>query len=229
MNAVFSDRHDAGQKLAQQLLDYTNKSKAIVLGLPRGGVPVAYEIAKKLNLPLDVCLVKKLGLPDNPEVAMGAVAEDTLVRNYSGQVTIIDQNTAKTNQLQPEQIQAIAAQEKAELRWRESCYRHCRPMLAISNQIVILVDDGMATGLTMHAAVEVLQQHQPAEIIIAIPIASRQAIARVKHQVDNCICLVTPRSLRAVGFWYEDFNPTTDREVCDLLSQQTCQHFAGSC
>jgi putative phosphoribosyl transferase len=229
MNAVFSNRHDAGRKLAQKLAAYTNKSDVIVLALPRGGVPVAYEIAKKLNLPFDVCLVRKLGLPDHPEVAMGAVAEDALLDNYSGDITIIDRDRTKKYGVEQAEIQAIAAKEKAELRWRESCYRHYRPMLTIANCTIIVVDDGISTGLTMHAAVEVLRQHQPAGIIIATPVASQQAIARLKHQVDNFICLVAPESLGAVGFWYEDFSQTTDREVCELLNGQSCQNYAGSC
>lgn len=249
MNAVFSDRRDAGKKLAEKLLAYANKSEAIVLGLPRGGIPVAYEIAKGLNIPLDVCLVRKLSLPNYPEV-MGAVAEDALLQNYSGSITIIDRDLAQVSGVSPEQIQAmpssrrgtssmrssisadssyaIAAQAKAELRWRESCYRHSRPMLRVNHRTVIVADDGLATGLTMHAAVEVLRQHQPAEIIIATPVASRQAIAKLKHQVDNIICLVTPKSLGRVGFWYEDFTQITDREVCDLLAQQTCKNLAKS-
>jgi putative phosphoribosyl transferase len=229
MNAVFSDRRDAGQKLAQQLLAYTNSSQAIVLALPRGGVPVAYEIAKSLNIPLDVCLVRKLGLPRYPEMAMGAVAEDALLKNYNGSITIIDRDTAKTSGISPEQIQAIASKEKAELRWRESCYRHSRPMLTIDHRTIIVVDDGLATGLTMHAAVEVLRQHQPAEIIIATPVASQQAIAKLKDQVNQIICLVTPKSLGAVGFWYENFTQTTDTEVCNLLVQHTCQNLTESC
>lgn len=259
MNTVFSNRGDAGQKLAQRLLYYTNNLEVIVLGLARGGVPVAYEIAKKLNLPLDVCLVKKLGLPSSPETAMGAISlytqrdappgaisegvsfrnplgrhgltdgKDVLLDNYREDITIIDQDTAKINRLQSKQIQAIAAKKKAELRWRESRYRNSRPMLQIYNRTVILVDDGMATGLTMHAAIEVLSQHQPAEIIIAIPVASGQAIAKVEHLVDDIICLVIPHSLGAVGFWYEDFSQTTDLEVCNLLAQQTDQDFVELC
>jgi putative phosphoribosyl transferase len=229
MNAVFPNRRDAGQKLAQQLVAYTNKLDVIVLALPRGGVPVAYEIAKELNLPLDVCLVRKLGLPAHPEMAMGSIAEDALLPDYSGEITIIDRDTTKQYGVKELEIQAIAAKEKAELRWRESCYRHYRPMLAIANRTLIVVDDGISTGLTMHAAVEVLSQHQPAGMIIATPVASHQAIARLKRQVDNFICLVAPKSLGAVGFWYEDFSPTTDKEVCDLLNGQSCQNYAGSC
>ena len=219
MKAVFYNRHDAGQKLAERLLAYTNKSDTIVLGLPRGGVPIAYQIAKKLNLPLDICLVKKLGLPDYPEVAMGAIAEDTSLHKHNDGITIIDRDTTTINRLQPEQIQKIAIKEKAELKWREFYYRDRRPMLTIARHIVIVADDGMATGLTMHAAIELLQRNQPAGIIVATPVASKQAIAKVKHLVDDFVCLVMPQSLGAVGFWYEDFSPTTNREVCDLLSQ----------
>ena len=227
MNAIFTNRRDAGQKLAQQLSDYANRSDAIVLGLPRGGVPVAYEIANSLNLPLDVCLVRKLGLPNSPETAMGAVAEDALIHDYSA-FTIIDRHTIKSHNLKPKAIEAIAAKEKAKLRRRESCYRHYRPILTIANSIIILVDDGMATGLTMRAAVEVLDKHNPAEIIVASPVASRQAISKIENLVDNLICLLVPQSFGAVGFWYEDFNQISDREVCNLLERQTCHRFTES-
>ena len=228
MNAVFIDRYDAGKKLAQSLLDYANKPNVIVLGLPRGGVPVAYEIAKKLNLPLDVCLVRKLGYPGNSEVAMGAVAESNLIHDYDGHITILDRARVQTRGIKEEQVRAIAAKEKAELRWRESCYRRYRPMLTVTERIVIVVDDGMATGLTMHAAVEALNRCKPAKIVVATPVASSQAIALVKDLVDEFICVLTPQSLGAVGFWYEDFAQIADREVCDLLSKQTEEDFTES-
>lgn len=223
MNVVFPNRRVAGQKLAEQLRAYANHPQGIVLGLPRGGIPVAYEIAKNLNLPLDVCLVKKLGLPQSSETAMGAIAEDALIHDYCGNITIVDENTTQTHGVNAEVIKAIAAQAKAELRWRDSCYRHCRPMLQIRKHTVIIVDDGLATGLTMHAAVTVLQQHQPQKIIIATPVASSQAIKQLETQVDEIACLAVPEHFQAVGFWYEDFRPITDQEVCDLLSQAT-QH-----
>ncbi len=229
MNAVFSNRRDAGQTLAKQLLHYANHPQAIVLGLPRGGVPVAYEVAKNLNLPLDVCLVRKLGLPGNPELAIGAVAENSLIPDYDGHITILDPEQIQINGLDRDTVQAIAAKEKAELRWRESCYRHSRPMLTISDRTVIIVDDGMATGLTMHAAVEALSKHQPLEIIVAIPVASSQAIAKLELQVDDLIYTVAPKVLSAVGFWYKDFSQITDREVCNLLERQTCKHLTESC
>lgn len=229
MNAVFTNRRDAGQKLAVELLDYANQPQSIVLGLPRGGVPVAYEIAKKLHLPLDVCLVRKLSSPEDPEVAMGAVAENSLIHDYDGHITILDQEQVQASGLESQEVQAIAAQEKAELRWRESCYRHYRPMVSVDHRNVIIVDDGMATGLTMHAAVEALQQQQPTAIMVAIPVASPMAIAKIKNLVDNYICLFVPHSLGAVGFWYEDFRQITDQEVCTLLSRQTCQDLAEFC
>ncbi len=229
MNAVFIDRSEAGRKLAQQLTAYVNHPQAIVLGLPRGGVPVAYEIAKSLNLPLDVCLVKKLGLPDYPETAMGAIAESALIHDYSGNITIIDENITQSNDVDQEQIKAIAAGAKAELRWRECCYRHYRPLLKIKGNLVILVDDGIATGLTMHAAVTALQSHQPQKIIIATPVAAQKTIRQLTTLVDEITCLVTPKSLGAVGFWYEDFSQVSDQEVCNLLSKQTHKSFAESC
>ena len=228
MNAVFSNRQEAGKRLAQKLTSYANHSQAIVLGLPRGGVTVAFEIAKNLNLPLDVCLVKKLGLPGYPEVAMGAIAEDALIHDYSGNITVIDEDTTRRNDIAPEQIQAIASRVKAELRWRDACYRHCRPMLKIKGSLVILVDDGIATGLTMHAAVTVLQQHQPQKIIIATPVALQITLKQLAPLVDDVTCLVTPKSLSAVGFWYEDFSQVTDQQVCDLLCQETHKGLAES-
>ncbi|VEP18637.1 Phosphoribosyltransferase [Hyella patelloides LEGE 07179] len=221
MNRVLLNRKEAGCKLAEKLNTYFNHPQALVLGLPRGGVPVAYEIAKSLHLPLDVCLVKKLGLPQNPEVAVGAVAEEALLHNYSGDITIIDRNTAQMHGVEEEKIQAIAAQVKAELRWRDNCYRQCRPMIPISGRVVIVVDDGIATGLTMHAAVKVLQQHQPERIIIATTVAAISALQQLKPEVDEIICLLKPRYFNAVSLWYEDFPQITDQEVCDLLSQET--------
>ena len=228
MNMVLPNRKEAGRRLGAQLTAYVDHPQAIVLGLPRGGVPVAYEIAKKLHLALDVCLVKKLGLPQNSEITVGAVAEDALVHNYSGNITIIDGNTAQIHGVNQEPIMAIAARAKAELRWRDRCYRNFRPMLKIRGRTVILVDDGIATGLTMHAAVTVLQQHQPEKIIIATPVASLSALKQLKTQVDDITCLITPKDCKAVGFWYEDFTPITDQEVCELLSQETQKTLAGS-
>lgn len=219
METILPNRKEAGRQLAEKLTAYVNHPQAIVLGLPRGGVPVAYEVARALNLPLDVCLVKKLGLPENSEVAIGAIAEDALLSDYSGKITIIDENLAQIHEIGQEEAKAIAAQVKAELHWRERCYRNFRPMLNTFGHIIILVDDGMVTGLTMHAAVTILQQHQPEKIIIATPVASLSAIEQLETQVDEITCLITSTYFNTVGFWYEDFSQTTDQEVCDLLSQ----------
>ena len=221
MKTVFSNRREAGKRLATELAAYANHPQTIVLGLPRGGVPVAYEVAKILNLPLDVCLVRKLGLPNDPETAIGAIAEDALLPNYCGNITVIDRDMGKIHGVNSEQIQAIAAKEKAELRWRDRCYRSFRPMLKIPQRSVIVVDDGIATGQTMQAAVTVLRQHKPEKIIIATPVAALPAVEKLTTQVDDFVCSIKPKLLGAVGFWYEDFTQTTDREVCDLLSQVT--------
>ncbi|MEM7761456.1 MAG: phosphoribosyltransferase family protein [Cyanobacteria bacterium P01_A01_bin.40] len=229
MNAVFANRREAGKRLVQKLSLYANSSQALVLGLPRGGVPVAYEIAKHLNLPLDVCLVKKIGLPNQPEVAVGAIslrhdltnAEDALIQNYGGDITVIDAGTADRNAVGQEEIRELAARVKAELQWRESCYRQYRPMIKAEGNIVIIVDDGMATGLTMYAAVTAVQRQKPQKIILAVPVALQQALHQFENLLDDIICLVAPKSLSAVGFWYEDFSQVSDQEVCDLLAQQT--------
>ena len=218
MNAVFLNRYDAGRKLAKKLSSYHNHSQTIILGLPRGGVPVAYEIAKNLNLPWDVCLVRKLGLPGFPETAMGAIAENASIHEPTNETTIIDRQRVKVKGVSQEQINAIAAREKAELKWRANNYQRYRPMLTIAQRTIILVDDGIATGLTMHAAIELLRQHQPKQIIVATPVIASQAIERLKTQIDKLIYSIAPTSLGAVGFWYEDFSQVTDREVCDLLS-----------
>jgi putative phosphoribosyl transferase len=228
MNTILPNRAEAGRRLAEKLTSYVNDSQAVVLGLPRGGVPVAYEIAKSLHLPLDVCLVKKLGLPNNPEVAIGAVAEDALLHDYTGHITIIDEDTAHLQGVDPEEIKAIAARVKADLRWRDHCYRDCRPLLNLFGQVLILVDDGIATGLTMQAAIDILKQHQPEKIIIATPVASASAIAELATQVEEIVSLITPQYFNAVGFWYEDFSQISDQEVCDLLAQETQKNLVHS-
>jgi putative phosphoribosyl transferase len=218
---IFLNRQEAGRKLAVKLTAYVNHPQAIVLGLPRGGVPVAYEIAKNLNLPLDVCLVRKLGLPQNSEVAMGAIAETAPAADRSSNIIVVDRNTTKMYDINNEQIQAIATKELEELRWRDRTYRNFRPMLKIAERIVILVDDGMATGLTMQAAVMGLRQSQPQKIIVATPVAARSALEQFKPQVDDIVCEIAPKNFGAVGSWYRDFNQTSDRQVCALLSEET--------
>ena len=230
MSIILTNRKQAGRRLAKKLTAYANHPQALVLGLPRGGVPVAYEIAQALNLPLDVCLVRKLAVPENPEFAIGAIAEDSLITNYSGEVIIIDKNTTQIKGLDKEEINAIAAKEKAELKWRDRCYRHFRSPMKIEGRIVILVDDGVATGLTIHAAVTALKQHEPEKIIIAVPVISLEIINQFKAQFDKIeiVCVNSPKHLAAVSFWYEDFRETSDREVCELLSEFTQQPVVSS-
>ena len=221
MNAVFLNRQEAGNRLAHKLTAYKDCPQAIVLGLPRGGVLVAYEIAKSLKLPFDVCLVKKLGLPGYRETAMGAIAEDALIHDHDGNITIIDRNLTQKAKVDRSQIQATTAKVKAELRWREHCYRNYRPMLEIKDRIVIVADDGIATGLTMQAAVTALRKHQPQKIVLAIPVALEKTLRQFETLVDDIACLVTPKSIGAVGFWYEDFRQVSDREVCEVLAKQS--------
>lgn len=229
MNAVFKDRKEAGRKLAKQLTSYVNHPQAIVLGLPRGGVPVAYEIAKNLNLPLDVCMVRKLGLPNYPETAMGAIAEDALVHDYSGKITVINADIVQASGIDQAQIQAIAAKERAELRWRSFFYRNYRPIVKIRDQTIILVDDGIATGSTIYAAIIALQKHKPKQIVIAVPVTSSQGAERLNLYVDNFIYVVKTESFSSVGFWYEDFSQVTDQEVRDLLCKKTYGSLAKFC
>ena len=237
MKTVFLNRQEAGKKLAEKLTDYRDCSQAVVFGLPRGGVPVAYEIATSLNLPLDVCLVKKLSLPDNPEMAISAIAEDALIHDRSCKLTIIDRYYLQKD-LNSSEIQAIATQAMAELRLRDRCYRNYRPTLQVKDKIIIVVDDGLATGLTMQAAIRALSQHQPQKIVVAIPVASSEAISRLRSLANEIICLFVPNPLFAVGLWYENFNQVSDLEVCELLSAKktiVCKEsekkmgFAGSC
>jgi putative phosphoribosyl transferase len=209
MNSRFHNRTDAGQSLAQQLEGYKNRKDVVVLALPRGGVPVAFEIAKKLNLPLDICLVRKLGVPENRELAMGAIA--------SGGVRIINREVVNYWKISPETIEKVTQAEKKELCRREEVYRGHKPWPKIYNQTIILVDDGIATGSTIKAAIAILKQQQPKKIIVAIPVAPPSVGRELKQKVDEFICLKMPENLDSISLWYEDFSQTTDQEVCSLL------------
>lgn len=207
----FQDRADAGIYLAEQLQKYANKPDTIVLGLPRGGVVVAYEVARGLGLPLDVFLVRKLGVPGYEELAMGAIA--------SGGVQVINQDVLRSIRISDSQIQEIAAKETEELKRRERVYRHNRGPLTVRGLTVILVDDGLATGATMRAAVAALKKLGPRKIVIAVPVASREACDEFRKSVDEIACGITPAQFHAVGAWYEDFSQTTDKEVIQLLRE----------
>ena len=208
---LFKNRTEAGQKLAQELKAYANRPDVLVLGLPRGGVPVAFEVAKALNAPLDVFLVRKLGVPGHEELAMGAIA--------SGGVPILNKETVKSLHLSQEAIARTAAQEQRELERREWAYRGKQPPLVLSDRTVILVDDGLATGATMHAAAIAIRQQHPKRIVAAVPVSAPETCDELQLEVDEIICAETPRPFYAVGLWYKEFSQTTDAEVQDLLQR----------
>ena len=212
MPTPFRDRREAGRLLAAQLAAYAHRPDVLVLGLPRGGVPVAYEVARTLGVPLDIFLVRKLGVPGYEELAMGAVA--------TGGVRVLNEQVVNGLRIPDHVIDAVAAQEQEEMRRRERLYRDGRHSPDVRGRTVILVDDGLATGSTMHAAIQALRQQQPARIVVAVPIASPEACEALKYEADEVICLLTPEPFDAVGRWYEDFSQTTDDEVRDLLAQQ---------
>jgi predicted phosphoribosyltransferase len=206
--------------LAQKLGPYANRHDVIVLALPRGGVPVAFEVARALKAPLDVFIVRKLGVPGYEELAMGAVA--------TGGVRVVNDQIVRALGIPDYVIDAVASWEEQELARRERLYRDDRPTPEVRDRTVILVDDGLATGATMHAAVKALRQQQPARIIVAVPIASPETCEEVRAEVDDIICAVTPEPFYAVGFWYDDFSQTTDEEVRELLARSAqINHAAG--
>ncbi|MEH2150070.1 phosphoribosyltransferase [Nostoc sp.] len=208
---LFKDRRFAGQVLAKELTAYANRPDVVVLGLPRGGVPVGFEVAKALNAPLDVLVVRKLGVPDQEELAMGAIA--------SGGVRIVNKYIISLVKISDEVIAKVAVQEERELERRERLYRGNRPFPDLQGRIVILVDDGLATGATMWAAVVAVRKQQPAQIVIAIPVAAPETCQELEVEVDEIVCVSTPSPFHSVGLWYEDFPQTTDEEVCDLLAK----------
>jgi predicted phosphoribosyltransferase len=207
----FRDRREAGRLLAATLAAYANRPDVLVLALPRGGVPVAYEVARVLGASLDVFLVRKLGVPGHEELAMGAIA--------SGGVRVINNELVRALRIPDYMIEAIVAQEQQELARRERLYRGDRPPPDVRGRTVILVDDGLATGSTMYAAVTALRQQQPARIVVAVPIAAPETCDELREAADDIVCAVTPQPFHAVGLWYEDFSQTTDDEVRDLLAQ----------
>ncbi|MGH7693446.1 MAG: phosphoribosyltransferase [Gemmatimonadaceae bacterium] len=208
---LFVDRHDAGRQLGGTLAerDFDTRN-AVVLGLPRGGVPVAYEVAKALDLPLDVFVVRKIGLPMHPELAIGATA--------SGGVRIFNEEMIRELGVTDAEIATVVANEERELARRESLYRGYERAVDVKGKTVILVDDGLATGASMFAAVTALRAHSPAQIVVAVPIASREACEDLGGVADVVVCVETPDPFRAVGLWYHDFSQTTDEEVRALLA-----------
>jgi len=207
----FLDRHDAGRRLAASLGKYVDRSDLIVLALPRGGVPVGYEVAQALHAPLDVFLVRKLGVPGHEELAMGAIA--------TGGVRILDQNLVRMLGIGPDEIERVTAREQRELERRELLYRDNRPAPDVTGRTVVLVDDGLATGSTMRAAVEALRREGARTIVAAVPIAAPDTCESMRDEVDDIVCAVTPEPFRAVGIWYVDFSETSDQEVRELLER----------
>jgi putative phosphoribosyl transferase len=206
----FHDRREAGQLLARQLADYKDRDDVVVLALPRGGVPVASEIARELNAPLDVFVVRKLGVPWQPELAMGAIA---------GRGTeVLNGAVVTAYNIQPHVIRTVADRERVELQRRLQEYRGNRPLLQVHDRVVVLVDDGLATGSTMRAAVQALRQDRPKTVIVAVPVAAVETCRALQADVDAIFCLRTPPNFSAVGYWYEDFSQISDDEVRELLS-----------
>jgi putative phosphoribosyl transferase len=207
----FHDRADAGRVVAADLAAYAGRPDLLVLALPRGGVPVAYEVARALGAPLDVFIVRKLGLPGHEEFAMGAIA--------SGGIRLINEEVVREFGVTEAEIAAVSAAEALELERRERQYRRDRPRPVIEGRTVILVDDGLATGATMHAAVLALREKRPARLIVAVPVAAADTCDAFREIVDDIVCAETPAPFYAVGLWYEDFSQTTDEEVQDLLNR----------
>lgn len=208
---LFQTRIDAGRRLAKLLRLYTHCPNAIVLAIPRGGVPVAAEIAEAIVAPLDVLVVRKLGVPTSEETAMGAIA--------SGNFQFLNQDLVERLHISPEAIDSEMQQEAQELARREQAYRDGLPPLDLRDRIVILVDDGLATGASMQVAIAAVKQHVPEELIVAVPVAAKDICQQVGAEVDHIVCAETPQPFYAVGLWYEEFPQTTDDEVKSLLRQ----------
>ena len=208
---LFRDRTDAGRRLAEELSGYAGRQDVIVLALPRGGVPVAYEVARVLGAPLDIFLVRKLGVPGQEELAMGAIA--------TGGVRVVNESVVGHLRIPGEVIDAVASQEQRELERRERAFRDGRPAPYVRGLTAILVDDGLATGSTMRAAAAALRKQGPARIVVAVPVSAPETCDELRSEVDEVVCVVTPRPFNGVGMWYDDFSQTTDEEVRDLLGR----------
>jgi putative phosphoribosyl transferase len=207
---IYRDRRDAGKQLAERLKEYANRNDVLVLALPRGGVPVAFEVAKALNAPLDIFLVRKLGVPGHEELAMGAIA--------SGGVRVFNDDVINYLGIPSRVIDAVAEKELKELERRERSYRGDRPEPDVRGKTIILVDDGLATGSTMRAAAAALREQGPARIIVAVPVSAVQTCDEYRMGVDEIVCTYTPEPFFGVGQWYLDFSQTTDEEVRQLLT-----------
>jgi predicted phosphoribosyltransferase len=211
MGKIFRDRTEAGQCLARELKRYANLPDIIVLGLPRGGVPVAFEVAAALHAPLDVFIVRKLGTPGQQELAMGAIA--------SGGVRVINEDVVRGHDISMEVIDAVAEAEDRELKRRELAYRGCQSEPDVTGRTVILIDDGVATGATLRAAIRAIRSQHPARLIVGVPTAARSTYMELRTEVDALVALMTPEPFFGVGEWYSDFTQTSDAEVAELLER----------
>jgi predicted phosphoribosyltransferase len=211
MEKTFRDRVDAGEQLADPLSVYANRADVIVLALPRGGVPVAFQVAKRLHLPLDVFVVRKLGVPGYEELALGAIA--------SGGVRVLNQDVVRILPDADQIVEAVTANELMEMERRERAYRDDRPPLDVRGRTVILIDDGLATGATMHAAVQALREQQPAKIVVAVPVCAPETCREMQKFADEIVWLFAPEWFHGVGQFYDDFSQTSDDEVKRLLAE----------
>jgi putative phosphoribosyl transferase len=208
---LFADRQDAGRLLAEKLAGYAKRDDVVVLGIPRGGVPVAFEVAARLSAPLDVFLLRKLGVPGHEELAFGAIA--------SGGVRVLDQETIEALGIAEQDIEQVTTDELKELERREKAYRGEWPVLDVKTKTVILVDDGIATGSSMKAGIRALRQLQPKRIVVAVPVAPAGTCSQLSKEVDELVCVATPPLFHAIGQFYEDFTQVSDQEVLALLSR----------
>ncbi|WP_448646668.1 phosphoribosyltransferase [Pseudomonas mohnii] len=209
LQTTLQDRVEAGQRLVEPLLKYAQRPDVIVLALPRGGVPVAYQVVKALDVRLDLMLVRKLGVPSNPEFAMGAIA--------SGGIQIRNEDAMRAHPISPAAFEAVVARETQELQRRERLYRGARPPLHLKGQVVILIDDGLATGASMMAAIRAVRLQAPARIVVAVPVAPLETVEMLSFEVDEVICPLMPEWMMSIGYWYLSFPQTSDEEVIDLL------------
>ncbi|MGH8248613.1 MAG: phosphoribosyltransferase [Gammaproteobacteria bacterium] len=215
----FRNRTEAGRLLATKLAGYAHRSDLVVLALPRGGLPVAYEVAEELHAPLDIFLVRKLGVPGHEELALGAIA--------TGGVRLLNEDVVRYFEISRQTIDAVTVKEQKELERRERLYRKGRAPLNVNGRTVILVDDGLATGSSMRAAAAAVRQQQPARIVVAVPVAATATCEELSTEVDEIVCADTPEPFYAVGLWYEDFSQTTDEEVRGLLERTNSANAAG--
>jgi putative phosphoribosyl transferase len=206
---IYSDRRHAGRRLADELADYRGRADALVLALPRGGVPVAFEVARALDLPLDVLVVRKIGVPGQPEYALGALA--------SGGLCVLNHELVEALAIRPEALREVIDAERSELIRRERRYRGDRPRPPLAGRCVLLVDDGLATGSSMKVALQAARRAEAAEVVVAVPVGSRDAVRMFNEEADAVFCPATPEPFRGVGLWYRDFTQTDDAEVDGLL------------